>query len=273
MFKEIQLKNLAQSKLFGYAAKLPYFAGKKSIEFTPGLNILFGPNGCGKSTVLNMLADTMAARQGGTSHVTQDYIRQTVDSYEKDPAKQDSIGIKCIHDGQPVVFADTRNTVGLIGGSFDDDFFDKGLAEVMTKNVSHGQRSMSRLNSALETLVTPEKFPKSVVYKVSRKTVNSTWQAALDIVDSRMKGSIEPGPRTLLLDEPESNFSLVWQARLWKLLALKAEAENFQVIVATHSPFALKIPTANYVDLDALYRVEAELLLTAKFTHFAEPTQ
>src|SRR4051812_30455560 len=47
MFTKCQVKS-------GYAQALPD-VGDKAFEFKPGLNILFGPNGCGKSSLLNIL--------------------------------------------------------------------------------------------------------------------------------------------------------------------------------------------------------------------------
>lgn len=55
MFAHLDLTGLPQSKLFNYAKDVPYFQGRSQVTFQPGLNILVGPNGCGKSTVLNIL--------------------------------------------------------------------------------------------------------------------------------------------------------------------------------------------------------------------------
>ena len=62
-----------------------------------------------------------------------------------------------------------------------------------------------------------------------------------------------------------ANFSLVWQARLWTLLANPQVAERFQVIVASHSAFALGSPHAHYIDLQNGFREEAEQALRDRF--------
>ena len=54
--------------LSGYMAKLPD-VGDKIFRFESGLNILFGPNGCGKSSLLKLLAGYTAAISGGWSKV------------------------------------------------------------------------------------------------------------------------------------------------------------------------------------------------------------
>ncbi len=274
MFQKIDFKGLAKSKLFGYVAEVPFFKGRKSLEFKPGLNILFGPNGSGKSTVLGMLGQTMCATQGGVSVLTQDCVSNTVDMFATlkrkgdgdREAMVDKLGLKVHHDGQPVLFSDPRKAVGLVGGSFDDDFFDQGVQEAMSASRrSHGQLTLSRSNAALAALLGKVEFPAEVRVTMSKKHVNDLWVQAIELVEERMKGNITAGQRTVLLDEPEANFSLVWQQRLWKLLSNPQVAQDFQVIVASHSPFSLGIGHAHYIDFEPGYREEVFGLLSRHF--------
>lgn len=264
MFESISLKGLGKSARFGYAAKLPFFSKKRKIEFKPGLNILFGPNGCGKSTVLRILSDTMFATQGGTSVVTSNALQESVDKWSRS-GLNDAIGLEVAHDGQPVVFCDPRNTVGLAGGSFDDDFLGLGLRNLLAqKKGSHGQLSAHRIDSALAILMGDAKMPAAVEWRVSRKNTNSHWASALAIAESRMKASIARGQPTLILDEPEANFSLLWQSRIWDLISSPAVIRDFQVIVATHSVFALGFANANYIDFEPGYLEQATNALQLK---------
>lgn len=272
MFQNISFTGLKASKLYGYAAELPFFQGRKKLEFKPGLNVLFGPNGCGKSTVLQILARTMCATQGGISAVTEAAVHDNVDMLagigRAKTGMRSNIGLKVAHDGQPAVFCDPRARIGLLGtgGAFDDDFFEEGLNEISTMGKrSHGQASLSRASVALAVLEGKAQFPSEVVRRVNRKQVNSTWCQALDVLEADMVATVSRGQGSVLLDEPEANFSLVWQSRLWKRLADKAVANNFQVIVATHSPFALAIAHAHYIDFVPGFRAEAEAMLYERF--------
>lgn len=274
MFESIDLSQLKKSLRFGYAEQVPFFKSRKTLAFKPGLNVLFGPNGCGKSTVLNILGQTMAATQGGISAVTENLVHDTVDmlgalSVRGKPRKKemaDKIGVPVAHDGQPVLYCDPRQTVGITGGAFDDDFFERGLDEAVNRSrASHGERAYSRASLALSVLSGKTAFPKDVVHKISKKTVNDMWGQALDVVYDRMQGSIEKGQPTVLLDEPESNYSLLWQAGLWKLLAQPSVAERFQVIVASHSPFALNIPGAHYIEFEKGYMPAIQAALQERF--------
>lgn len=271
MFSHIDLTGLSKSPLFSYAKDVPFFKGKKKLTFKPGLNILIGPNGSGKSTALRMLAHSTLCFQGGVSAVTEGAIQSGVDLLGRSAKPRgsgpvDRFGLKVHHDGQPVVFSDPRQTVGLDMGAFDDDFFTQGVDEVVNgKNRSHGQSTLSRVSHTLAVLENRAGFPKEVLRKVKKSQVNDLWGQGVDLLEKRLAPSIERGQPSVLLDEPEANFSLVWQARLWKRLADKALAQDFQIIVATHSAFALGIEHAHYIDVVPGFRQEAEKVLQERF--------
>lgn len=258
MFESIAFDGLKRSKLFGYAAEVEFFQARKSVEFKPGLNILVGANGSGKSTLVRMLAETMCATVGGQTVVSEDTVGRTVDLLgslaigrggSRKPL-EDAIGLKVVHDGQPVVFVDPRQMVGFLGSRLSDDFFVEGMtAKLRAARSSHGQVTAQRINSVLAVTSGKAPAPQEAQVRLVRREVNDVWQKALDVVHSRMAGSIEKGQQTLLLDEPEANFSMQWQARLWEHLAQPELAERFQIIVASHSPWCLGIAHANYIEV------------------------
>lgn len=275
MFSHIALTGLKDSKLFGYAKDVPFFKGRRRIDFKPGLNILVGPNGCGKSTVLKILGESLCATQGGVSAVTETAVHVGVDMMSglalsrdrgkaKKPGMVDKLGLKVAHDGQPVVYCDPRQTVGLRGGAFDDDFFTAGVSEAMGRG-SHGQTALRRAQGALGILTGDAPFPASIQRAMKADSVNDMWRQALGILETRFQPTVPLGQASVLLDEPESNYSIQWQARLWSILARPEVAQRYQVIVASHSAFALGIPHAHYLDLVPGFRSEAEQALRARF--------
>ncbi|KVP39545.1 AAA family ATPase [Burkholderia ubonensis] len=269
-----------------WAAELDYFKKAPVTEFKPGLNILFGGNGSGKSTVLQLLATSLAAAQGGTSVVTASWMRDVLGFDNK------SVQLPCelVHDGQPVMFFDARAKEGLIGGGFDDDFFNLGIANTMARG-STGQLGLRRVDRLLQVLVSkdcptpqppepepadkpkrrggrtaksferkeairslvPDGFPAEIEWKVTRGSGTDHRNKRFDLVDELLRAKRPVGPKTLIFDEPESGFSLPWQAGLWHNVFGKVDPARFQVIVATHSPFALGIPGANYIEMSPGY--------------------
>lgn len=67
------------------------------------------------------------------------------------------------------------------------------------------------------------------------------------------KTSDERGRRTILLDEPARSLDIPSQRQAWGLFA---QQTRFQLIIATHNPFALWIKGAKYIDLKPGYLEE-----------------
>jgi predicted ATPase len=267
MFSHISLAGLAKSHDFAYAAKHPFFKDRKRIDFKPGLNVLFGPNGSGKSTIIRILAGTMCAELGGVSTITQSSLDKYVDSgnfMDDKPKVRHKVGLKVAHDGQPIVYCDPRERLGFRGGRVDLDFPNRIAMEV-SNNGSHGEKSWQRVKVSIGALMGLAEFPSEIDRCMDRRYVNDIWKKKIDIVEAAMTATIEKGQPTILLDEPEANFSLIWQRNLWEWLSNPEHTKNFQIIVASHSPFSLGIQGANYIDLEPGYRAEVEEVLKQHF--------
>lgn len=233
MITNIDFKNIKDSKAFSYAQKLEFFQKNQSLDFKPGLNIIFAPNGTGKSTILKILGKFTASEQGGVSTITNDWIRSI----------EDLKGLSVSHDGQPVMYNNPRDAVGLIGGmaGFDDDFFEKGFMETQLRE-STGMTTLHRIGGVLKTLNGDIPFPD----KIEDKSFKN--EKALKF----LKANLPQGQKTILLDEPESGLAIHIQANMWRMISKTAKDKDFQIIVATHSPFCL-IYKANFIELQPGY--------------------
>lgn len=220
--------------------------GREVIEFSEGLNILWGPNGIGKSTIVKLLARVLHAEQGGQTTVTERSVGPLNGILGSEPPK---VGISVEHDGQAVIYHDPSNRIGLSGGQFDWDFFQEGIANTKAA-ASEGQLNIGRAYRVWDQLQGKEAWPE-VQWLIKKSQVNSHWQRKLDIAEEQLKASIPRGQPTFLLDEPDRSIDLPGQARLWQGYANLSS--RFQFIVATHSPWALNIEGANYIDLQPGY--------------------
>lgn len=277
------------------------------VAFQPGLNILFGPNGSGKSTVLKLLAMALAAEQGGRSVVTTSWM-QDLFGFRGD--RKDELFWTVQHDGQPVVYSNPRQAIGLagLGSAFDDDFMMDGLNELQVMKSSSGQMTSARIARVVRTIMddpgpgtvrppespagpdaqagastrrpkrasdfarkpasrehNPYVFPDAIEWRVAEGGFNDVWEARLKRVKALLQANGPAGPRTILMDEPESGFGLPWQAGFWHNVMRSAQAKNFQIIVATHSPFALNVPDAHYIETQPGYLEECRTTLTMEF--------
>ena len=263
--------------------KIDAFKTKKGtpyeIEFQPGLNILWGPNGSGKSSIISMLGKLTHSEQGGVSTVTDESVRAFSD-FKKALDGQD-----LDTDGQVVRYCDPAHAAGLVGGmsGFDDDFFDLGLANVMFKG-SGGQTTMNRMYDALKAMKDgkmPDLRVKAHVPKAPVKNPKEdAWRYDLDLAhyenyQRAIKGVTpngEPGQLTFLFDEPDRSLDLPIQLRFWDTML--AHSKWHQIIVASHSMFALDLPKAHYIELVPGYIEEcrkAKLIMIAYSTETAAP--
>lgn len=106
----------------------------------------------------------------------------------------------------------------------------------------------------------PSGFPDSIAWKVKREHLDPK---VLPLVDTLFEAHCPQGPQTLLLDEPESGFGMPWQAGLWRNVLSRIDPAKHQVIVATHSPFALMVPDAHYIEMTPGYANDCSATLLA----------
>jgi len=216
----------------------------KKIEFTDGLNVLWGPNGCGKSSILKLIARYMHCEQGGYSLVTDTSLQEVCD-YSK--GFLDGARIK--HCGQAVFHIDPSHAAGLVcgGAAFDYDFTTLGVANIMDRR-SSGQTTTMRINMVLRRLL--EEKITTIEHKVKPHTDHQ--QAAVDFLCPTIKGGSTPKV-TLLMDEPDRSLDYLTSFKFWRSIVPKF-ARDFQVIVATHQPAVLKDGMgANLIDVDKGY--------------------
>lgn len=249
--------DVTKSKMFSYASKLDIFKSKERIEFKPGLNVLFGWNGSGKSTILNIIGNTMAAIQSGTSVVTSKHILDTIEYYTTDSIATDKIAVDVVHDGQPIVYCDPNIELQL-----DDDFFGESIARIFSSSRSStGEKVIKKCNRVLQILSGKSEVPNEIRYihpdeeEVTKDRffakINNVWQAKFLIVEERLRPKLPTiGQPTICLDEPDANLGFVPQMRMWDIFRDKKVVDKYQLIVATHSLASLGIKGANYIDLD-----------------------
>jgi len=255
-------KHTRKNSVIPWWSDVPKLKNRVSIKFKPGLNILWGPNGTGKTTVIEALSRTLCCSQGGRQLLSVNALsdqfslgaqrkfertlpegltyQEKWERWKEVPEIERQLMVfknrfSVTYDGQVVAYS--GRAVGLVGGSFDDDFFQEGIRNVMFRG-SAGQTTMMRLGATLKAMIEGEIPP--LQDKVTGQA-NSLWGARAAILKEKLAPSLEKGQPTILMDEPDRSLDIPTQRAFWGLMARAAKSEKVQIIVATHSIFALRM--------------------------------
>ncbi len=239
-----------------WLASIDAFKKPRAFEFKPGINVLWGRNGSGKTSLTKVIARVLHCEQGNHPVVTQESLSDLVGgSFDGIDPKQ---GLAITHDGQGARHFDPGHAVGLMGGgaAFDWDFGTEGISNAMFKG-SAGQTTMFRFDRLVNEIVAG--VVPTVEWKFSREGRTGIWRDRIKLAEHFLKGRADEGQPTILLDEPERSYDLNAQVGVWRFL--RAYADQVQFIVASHSLFALKIPDAHYIELSPRYLAGSEAVL------------
>lgn len=219
-------------KVFRYR-KLPEFV------FEP-ITIFYGGNGSGKSTILNVIAESLHAKRGAAfnrSHFFEDYVglcehRGTVKSSRiitSDDVFDYMLNIRTLNEG-----LDRRR--------------EELLAEY--QEVRHSKFQLQSLEDYDElkkhvdaVRLSGSKYAKSQIMEAVPG--HSNGESALQFFTEAIK---ENG--LYLLDEPENSLSAERQLELQQFLMDSVRFFGCQFLISTHSPFLLSMPGAKIYDLD-----------------------
>lgn len=261
--------------LSGYPLELECI-GDKRYEFTPGINVLFGPNGCGKSTIIKTLKSYCGIQKGGWTAVSDPlvlgtyYIGKMHEAkdfphayYTYSPGKSMAdVG----WDGMPTFFNDGDIKVSdtfffqNVGQSDDGITSEAEQLDALALKPSSGQYRIQKINKIVNMLQSPPTFehveepPLRCQYPDVAKREANYWRS----LGRRSK------KYTILLDEPERSLSLPKQEKLLCEL-IPEQMKDYQIILATHSIFALTIKDANIIDMQEGYVDECKKLIKKGF--------
>lgn len=216
--------------------------GIGKIEFSP-FTILYGGNGCGKTTILNLIAEKLRLRRESLFNKTSflgDYLDYC--DYELKASLSGESRIITSDD----VFAHILS-VRKVNGEIDD------TREVLFEHYSDNRRKKFRLNSLedFEQLrennlckkVSKSQYVRSKLDDNIRELSNG--ETALNYFSHKITED-----SLYLLDEPENSLSAENQQKLARFLEDSYRFYKCQFIISTHSPFLLAVKGAKVYDMD-----------------------
>lgn len=207
------------------------------------ITILYGGNGSGKSTALNVIAEKMGIHRDSIynkSNFYKDYV---------DMCGMDSYGV--IPENSRIITSDDvfdyiLNVRSLNEGidqrreEIFEEYLDAKYAQFQMKSLADYEQ-IKRMNTARRK--TQSRFVRSELMDNVRGFSNG--ENAFRYFTEKIE---ENG--LYLLDEPENSLSPKLQVELMKFVEDSARFFGCQFIISTHSPFLLSLREAKIYDLD-----------------------
>ena len=213
------------------------------IDFEP-ITILYGGNGTGKSTVLNIIAEKLNIQRESLynrSSFFEDYIRLCEATLAEDLTAESKI---ITSDD---VFNYMLNLRALNEGidqkreELFDEYLDAKYSNFKMQSLDDYHK-LKKVNQARSK--TQSKFVRANL--MDNFKGNSNGESAYHYFTQSIKGDA-----LYILDEPENSLSAKKQIELVSFLEEYARYEKCQFIISTHSPFLLSMRGAKIYDMDA----------------------
>lgn len=227
---------------------LKIFPNKKfiNIDFEP-ITIFYGGNGSGKTTILNIISDSINASKRNI-----DKKGDLFDNY----VERCSQYCNLIH----------KSECKEIKYISSDDVFDY-LLDIKAINSDVNRRKYDLINEYYEYKNTPFQYNSLEQYEELKNRVDSNRMTVSKYVRTKLRNNNimqESNGETALdfwqneiednslyiIDEPENSLSAENQLKLKTFIEESARFYNCQFIIATHSPFLLALNGAKIYDLD-----------------------
>ena len=216
--------------------------GLRMLDFEP-ITILYGGNGSGKTTALNVIAQKVgAARESvyNRSNFFEDYLRMC-DFETQGPVPGDSrivtsddvfdfvLNLRCLNDG----ISQKREELF-------EEYLENKYAHFQMKSLEDYEQ-LRKVHMARRK--TQSKYVRNNLMDNVRE--HSNGESAFLYFSEKIQ---ENG--LYLLDEPENSLSPLRQQELSKFLEDSARFFGCQFIISTHSPFLLSMRGAKIYDMD-----------------------
>lgn len=241
--------------------------GLWSLDFEP-ITILYGGNGSGKSTVINVISQKLCADRKSmfnSSPYFTDYVERCQYNSTKNLAGATLQSGSRVHQKYELSKITTVLT--------SDDIF-HWMLQLRQEN----DRKLHKSYSLMDEYNNPEELPKHLNFEtgenveiysrgveIMRAKRSNSYSFNKLLVDriGKIERSFSNGetalmkltelieaPGLYLLDEPENSMSCEFQMKLSSIIQYLARYGNCQFIIATHSPFILSMDNVKIYNLD-----------------------
>ena len=222
----------------------------ENIEFEP-ITIFYGGNGSGKTTILNIIGDTINASRrciNKRGDIFNAYIELCKNRYELIHQKECRI-IKfissddvfdCLLDLRAINSGVNRRKEDLIKEYNDYKYTLGSDLNLALEQYEELKNKVDANRMTVSKYVRTRLKNNTIIQESNGETALDFWQREIE-EDS-----------LYIIDEPENSLSAENQLKLKTFIEESARFYNCQFIIATHSPFLLALKDAKIYDLDSV---------------------
>ena len=216
----------------------------ESINFAP-ITIFYGSNGCGKSTMLNVIADQLGISKksmGNTNEYFNSYVRKCTS--EKSWREPEDMELIRSEDIMKLIIDNRKRYRKILNTKPLTTIRDFGINSDMYERLLHDPDEVTSEERFLMSRMGDICYTVSEINNANSELA-SNGEKALEYFREKLY------PDSLyLLDEPENSMAPAYQQELAATIMQLAYLCNTQFIIATHSPFLLSMANVKIYDID-----------------------
>lgn len=248
MIYKVKIKDNKNAPIH-YLSDLDNFQNGKQYVFTPGVNLIVGENGCGKTTLMKLLQAYLLI---GQQQCEEKNVRKLFEDYKlKDGEMLDGIDVYADYMTNIFRMAHPEEYKGETGIGLQN--FENFGTLGMIMNSSTGEGVTTAITNLWKLMFSNKaslSFPKLDGW------LKEKYSAYLDYVrEHRIKPTEEEKEVTILLDEPDRNLSLDNIKEIQGILSF--HKPHTQIIAVIHNPLLIynlsKIEGINIIEMTEGY--------------------
>lgn len=266
MIRSVTVRD-ARCAPYSYVADIPALKEGTTIEFKPGINIIVGANGCGKSTLIKTIATYLLCGNGCMKTPTgYNSVGDAVnDRHLWDPTEGEKLldGVDVAHDYNGVAFI-LRNSYEMENGDALRDM-DSFVSAYKRRVSSMGENTMFSIQTLFDVMFADKgveylAFPVANLKKIM-DNAGDVWKERLrQLLQYYKRNQVtdltpEDFQYTVLMDEPDRNLDIYNLDQVADILS--QDKEMTQLIATVHNPLLIarlsQKPNVNIIEMTEGY--------------------